>query len=430
MANSAVPSLDETHDPALRGWVEGAQDHPEFPIQNLPYGVALIGGTPHVVVAIGDQVLDLAMLETRGLLTIGRKSVFDRPALNWFMARPPAVWRRTRARLSQLLSGEDPALRDDAALRGEALRPRAAVELAMPFRVAGYTDFYASREHATNVGRMFRGDADALNPNWLHMPVGYNGRASTVVRSGTPIRRPMGQLKGPDDAVPRFAASAKLDIELEMGAVVGTSTRLGERLTTEAAYEAIFGYVLLNDWSARDIQFWEYRPLGPFQGKAFATTISPWVVTRDALEPFRVAPPPREVPLLPYLEEGTPNNFAVDLSIELKAAGRQEVVSRTSFAGMYYSSAQQLAHHSSSGCAMSTGDLLGSGTISGATRGSEGSLIELTQNGKTPLTLSDGSQRTFLEDGDTIILSGWCEREGAARIGFGECEGTVIPASV
>ena len=272
---------------------------------------------------------------------------------------------------------------------------------------------------------MFRGAENALPPNWLHMPIGYNGRASTVVVSGTPVRRPMGQLKGPSDELPRHGPSAKLDIELELGAIVGTGSVLGQTLTTAEADEMIFGYVLLNDWSARDIQVWEYQPLGPFQGKAFATSISPWVVTRDALEPFRVPSPPREIPLLPYLHEDPERNYDIQLEVELGTEAGTRKISRTNARGLYYSAAQQLAHHASSGCAMCTGDLLGSGTISGTTPDSLGSLLELTWNGRDRLDIA-GAQRTFLEDGDSVTLSGWCE--GSYRIGFGSCSGTIVPA--
>ncbi|MEM1401555.1 MAG: fumarylacetoacetase, partial [Pseudomonadota bacterium] len=298
--------------------------------------------------------------------------------------------------------------------------------LHLPIFVRSFTDFYASKEHATNVGSMFRDPDNALMPNWLHIPIGYNGRASTVVVSGTDIHRPMGQLKGPDDEAPRFGPCQKLDYELELGAVVGTPNAMGQRIETVEAYNAIFGYVLMNDWSARDIQVWEYQPLGPFQAKAFATTISPWIVTRQALEPFRAPAPERVKPLLPYLEEKTPNNFDIHLEVRLAPEGGASTrVSQTNYKAMYYSSAQQLTHHASSGCAMETGDLLGSGTISGSTRDSVGSLLELTWNGRDPVAVADGS-RTFIEDGDAIEMTGWCA--GLYRIGFGSCAGKVLPA--
>jgi fumarylacetoacetase len=423
--------LNRTHDPARRSWVASA-DAPgsDFPIQNLPYGVFTVsGGAPRVGVAIGDAVLDLSVLEAAGLVRPDPgASVFDAPDINAFMALPPAVWSESRALVSDLLEAGNPRLRDDEGLRPRALVPLAEARLHLPIFVRSYTDFYASREHATNVGSMFRDPSNALMANWLHIPIGYNGRASTVVVGGTPIRRPLGQLKGPNDPAPRFGRSEKLDFELELGAVVGTPSRMGQPVTTAQAYDMIFGYVLLNDWSARDIQIWEYQPLGPFQSKAFGTTISPWVVTREALEPFRVEAPEKVKPLLPYLVEKTPNNFDIQLEVALRPkGGRATVISRTNYRRVYYSSAQQLTHHAVSGCAMCTGDLLGSGTISGPERDSFGSLLELTWNGSDPLALDGGGSRAFLEDGDTIDLRGWCQGDGY-RIGFGPCAGEILPA--
>lgn len=418
-----MTGLNETHDPARKSWVESANGAEcDFPIQNLPYGVfSEADGRHRIGVAIGDEILDLTALEAAGILEPqpGR-AVFAEGVLNPFMALPRSVWSETRARIADLLDAE--AGRRD----GLVLVPRASVRLHLPIFVRSFTDFYASREHATNVGSLFRDPENALMPNWLHVPIGYNGRASTVVVSGTAIHRPNGQLKGPDDPAPRFGASRKLDIELEMGAIVGSPSEMGRPVSTAEAYEMIFGFVILNDWSARDIQVWEYQPLGPFQAKAFATTISPWVVTREALELFRAPTPERIKPLLPYLEEQTPNNFDLDLEVSFAPRGAEPtVIARTNFKGMYYSSAQQLAHHASSGCAMCTGDLLGSGTISGETPDSLGSLLEITRNGKDPIRLA-GGERTFIEDHDTLILSGRCQ--GAYRVGFGECTGTILPA--
>ena len=425
-----MSDLNQTHDPAARSWVASAnQEGTDFPIQNLPYGVFSVdGGDKHIGVAIGDEILDLTMIEQRGLVRPdGERTVFDRPELNAFMALGPAVWTETRATLFDLLHADSADLRDDADLRRQALFPMRDAEMHLPVYVRSYTDFYASREHATNVGTMFRGADNALPPNWLHIPIGYNGRASTVVVSGTDVRRPWGQLKAPDQEAPRFAPCERFDIELELGAIVGMPTALGDTLTVAEAYDKIFGYVLLNDWSARDIQTWEYQPLGPFQSKATATTISPWVVTRDALAPFRVSTPERVKPLLPYLEEVAPNNFDIDMEIELAAGGKATTISRTNYRGMYYSCAQQLAHHTTSGCAMCIGDLLGSGTISGAESGSYGSLLELSWGGKEPLELADGTTRSFLVDGDRVTFKAQCT-SGGARIGFGRCEGTVLPA--
>ncbi|PJI88420.1 fumarylacetoacetase [Sphingomonas koreensis] len=408
----------------LRSWVAAANAaDTDFPLNNLPYGVfsdATRG--PRCGVAIGDRILDMAALEAAGLLRLGDVPLFAEPGWNTLMAQGPAVWGALRAQLIALLA-------EGAAERVAVephLVPMAGAQLHLPFRVAGYTDFYASRQHAFNVGTMFRGAENALPPNWLHIPIGYNGRASSVVVSGTDVRRPWGQVKGPEDAAPRFAPSARFDIELELGAIVGTGS--SDPLTVAEADAMIFGYVLLNDWSARDIQAWEYQPLGPFQGKATATTISPWIVTAAALEPFRAHGPAREKPLLPYLDEPGPMLYDIDLEVGLTPEGGAEsVISRTSYREMYYSAAQQLAHHSTAGCRMEVGDLLGTGTISGPDKGSFGSLLELSWGGKEPLTLAGGAQRSFVEDGDTLILRGQCRGDGY-RIGFGDCSGTVIPA--
>ena len=414
-------------------WVTSANrpDH-DFPIQNLPYGAFRMPGEAfRCGVAIGDFVLDLAALEQAGLLDAGGgASVFGQPDINAFMALSADAWARVRARLTELLASDgDPALRDDAALRARALVRQDSVELGLPIKVAGYTDFYAGRQHAFNVGSIFRGPENALPPNWLHIPIGYNGRASTVVVSGTDVRRPLGQRKAPDASEPSFGPSTRLDIELELGAVVGQGSTLGAPITVAEADAMIFGFVLLNDWSARDIQAWEYQPLGPFQAKAFATTISPWVVTRAALEAFRCAAPERERPLLPYLQEPGPMLYDIELEVHMQPQGaaRATTISRTNANALYYSAAQQLAHHAVSGCRMEVGDLLGSGTISGAEKGQYGSLLELSWSGKEPLVLDGGARRSFIEDGDTLTLSGWAQGDGY-RIGFGACTGTILPA--
>lgn len=416
-----MPGLNKTHDPARKSWVTSANDGAtDFPIQNLPMGVfSQGGGTKRVGVAIGDMILDLTALEASGILSPAAAPVFADGVLNPFMALPQPVWSDTRAAIADLLDidGGDPSL---------SLVAQAEATLHLPIFVRSFTDFYASREHATNVGTMFRDPDNALMPNWLHIPIGYNGRASTVVASGTPIHRPNGQLKGPQEDAPRFGPCQKLDIELELGAIVGTPNDIGQPVTAAEAYDNIFGYVLLNDWSARDMQVWEYQPLGPFQAKAFGTTISPWVVTREALEPFRAAAPERIKPLLPYLNEATPNNFDITMEIALAPAGKPATtISRTNYKYMYYSSALQLVHHASSGCAMATGDLLGSGTISGPTPDSYGSLLELTWNGRDKLQV-EGGERAFLEDGDRVDITGWCE--GDYRLGFGQCSGQILPA--
>ncbi|MBU6496918.1 MAG: fumarylacetoacetase [Rhodospirillales bacterium] len=424
--------LNPTHDPARRSWVESA-NRPEaaFPIQNLPYGVFSVGdGSRRVGVAIGEMILDLAVLEEAGLLPpAAGPRVFDQPDINAFMARGPQAWQAMRARIAGLLDAAGSPLRDDPALRGRAMVPQHAARMHLPIAVRGFTDFYASKDHATNVGSLFRDPKNALTANWLHIPIGYNGRASSVVVSGTDIRRPLGQIKPPEAEAPVLAACRRLDFELEIGAIVGVPSAMGTPVTTAQAYDMIFGYVLLNDWSARDIQQWEYVPLGPFQSKAFATTISPWVVTSEALEPFRVGTPPRVTPLLPYLAEATPNNFDIRLEVAMRPTGVAEetAISHTNFRHMYYSAAQQLTHHAIGGCPMNVGDLLGSGTISGPTPDSLGSLLEMTRNGAQPLTLHGGGRRGFIEDGDEIIMRGWCEGAGY-RIGFGEARGRILPA--
>jgi fumarylacetoacetase len=410
----------------MTSWVESANSaDTDFPLNNLPYGVFSTDSLEaRCGVAIGDQILDMAALEEAGIVTLGEEPVFDVPYWNDVMEMGTETWEALRKRLIQLLSA-GAAEQDQVAPHLVAM---ADAELHMPMVVSEYTDFYAGRHHATNVGTMFRGAENALPPNWLHIPIGYNGRASTVVVSGTEISRPNGQLKAPDATIPSFGPCKRLDIELEMGAIVGTSTDMGQPINVTQADEMIFGYVILNDWSARDIQAWEYQPLGPFQAKAFATSISPWIVTKAALEPFRTSTPEREFDLLPYLQEPGPMLYDIDLSVIIEPAnGTPEVLAKTNYNEMYYSAAQQLAHHASSGCAMNAGDLLGSGTISGKEKSERGSLLELSWGGKEPLTLKDGSTRSFIEDGDTMILTGHSQGDGY-RIGFGSCTGKITPA--
>ncbi|UWR37222.1 MULTISPECIES: fumarylacetoacetase [Sulfitobacter] len=410
----------------MTSWVESANSaDTDFPLNNLPYGVFTTNRLEaRCGVAIGDQILDMAALEEEGLITLAEEPVFDVPYWNDVMDLGPAAWASLRARLVELLCADAP----DQAAVAPHLVPMDEARLHMPMMVSEYTDFYAGKHHATNVGTMFRGAENALPPNWLHIPIGYNGRASTVVVSGTEITRPNGQLKAPDADAPHFGPCQRLDIELEMGAIVGTSTEMGQPVSIDEADEMIFGYVLLNDWSARDIQAWEYQPLGPFQAKAFATSISPWIVTRDALEPFRTSTPEREKDLLPYLRETKPGLYDIDLSVLLQPeGGGAEEIARTNYREMYYSAAQQLTHHASSGCAMNAGDLLGSGTISGPEKSQRGSLLELSWGGKEPITLADGSSRSFVEDGDTLTLTGHAQGDGF-RVGFGSCTGKIRPA--
>src|ERR1700730_17918590 len=441
-------ALSNTTRASLKSWVEAANTPTtDFPIQNLPFGVFCdkASSSPRVGVAIGDLIVDLAVLETTGLLSVPYtvtddaghpKSVFLQARLNDFVALGKAVWNSVRIQLSLLLSADGIALRDNAAVRERAfVRQRNAV-MHLPYEIPGYTDFYSSREHATNVGSMFRDPKNALMPNWLEIPIGYNGRASSVVVSGTPVRRPNGQRKDPDSARPTYGPCRKLDIELETGFFVGIGSSLGSPIPATTADKHIFGMVLLNDWSARDIQQWEYQPLGPFNSKGFATTISPWVVTMDALAPFRVEQPVQIPKPLSYLRGAT--NAGVDLNLEVqlkpKFAASPTTIARTNFKHMYWSMAQQLAHHTSSGCNIRVGDLLGSGTISGPKSdfrgdnvGTFGSLLELSWNGQSPLKLGNDEVRSFIEDGDELTLLGWCQGDGY-RVGFGSCVGTILPA--
>lgn len=410
----------------MRSWVESANTpETEFPLNNLPYGVfSLDGDDPRCGVAIGDMVLDLAAMEAAGLLRIADDMVLDVPFWNEVMELGPEAWARLRVLLLGFL-GEGAESRGVVA---HYLIPQARVQMHMPLLVAEHTDFYASLQHARNMGAILRGSPD-LPANWLHIPIGYSGRASSVVVSGTDIHRPLGQTRAPDVAMPSFGPSKQLDMELEIGAIVGTGSTLGQPITTAQAAKMIFGFVLLNDWSARDIQGWECQPLGPFQGKAFGTTISPWIISSAALEPFRCAGPAREVPLLPYLHEKTPGFYNIDLQVDMQPAGAAQAttITRTNYNRMYYSAVQQLTHHAVCGCEMNPGDLLGSGTISGPDRGEFGSLMELSWGGKQPYTLDTGETRTFIEDGDTLTLRGHAQGDGY-RVGFGVCAGRILPA--
>jgi fumarylacetoacetase len=423
-------ALKATLNPARKSWLDSANEPDnDFPIQNLPFGVFSneVDPTPRTGVAIGGWIVDLAVLEKAKLLPFG--DVYYKPRLNDFIALGREAWRSVRIALSALLASDSPTLRDNAALRQRALVPQANATLHLPVEIPGYTDFYSSKEHATNVGSMFRDPKNALLPNWSEMPIGYNGRASSVIVSGTPVRRPNGQLKLPDQERPVFGACRKLDIELEMGFVIGAGNALGEPVQCNEAESHIFGMVLLNDWSARDIQQWEYVPLGPFNAKGFATTISPWIVTLDALEPFRTATPVQDPQPLEYLRHEGDHAFDIELAVSLRPEGAAQAsrLSRTNFRLMYWSMAQQLAHHTVAGCNTRVGDLMGSGTISGPTPDSCGSLLEMTWNGQRPIALAEGGERTFIQDGDELVLSGWCQGEGY-RVGFGSCSGEVLAA--
>eukprot|EP00937_MAST-01D_sp_MAST-1D-sp2_P002775 g2775.t1 len=419
----------------MASWIEYSAEC-DFPIQNLPYGVfSPPGGSPRAGVAIGDQVLDLSALAGAGMFAAlpDNGACFSEPTLNAFMGAGKGAWDATRATVTRLLSADTADLRDNADLRASALFAQAEVTMHMPARIGDYTDFYSSREHATNVGTMFRGAANALQPNWLHLPVGYHGRSSSVVLSGTPVRRPRGQLQK-DREDPKqgstFGACKLMDFELEMAMFVGPGNKLGEPLSIDAADDHIFGLVLMNDWSARDIQKWEYVPLGPFTAKNFATSISPWVVPLAALEPFRCAtsagvqdaPEP-----LPYLKD--PNYGSYDVKLEVLIDGedttKPHTVSKSNFANLYWNVRQQLVHHTVTGCDMHPGDLLGSGTISGQTPDAFGSMLELCWKGTKEVPLGDEATRKFLKNGDNVIMRGHCQGDGY-RVGFGECTGQVL----
>lgn len=412
--------------PLLKSWIDSANapDCP-FPLNNLPYGVfSVADGVLHCGVAIGDRIVDATGLEAAGILRADPDAdVLDASYWNDFMELGADAWSAYREALTALLAeGAGEEVQDQITTYSV---PMDEATLHMPFQVAEFTDFYAGKHHATNVGTMFRGPENALPPNWLHIPIGYNGRASSVVVSGTDIRRPWGQLKGPNDDAPRWAPCARFDIELEMGAIVGQASE--GPISVDEADANIFGYVLLNDWSARDIQAWEYQPLGPFQAKATATTISPWIVTKAALAPFRCATPAREKDLLPHLRDTGPMLYDIDLSVTLTPEGGETgTIAETNYKEMYYSAAQQLAHHTTSGCPMRVGDLLGSGTISGPEKHNRGALLEISWGGKEPFDVS-GQTRSFIEDGDTLTLHGHAQGDGY-RIGFGDCTGTVLPA--
>ncbi|MBG6082545.1 fumarylacetoacetase [Rubrivivax gelatinosus] len=437
------PGVDETHDPALTSWVESANaEGTDFPLQNLPFAVFRRAGSRQAWrggVAIGDQVLDLAALQAAGVAD-GRAAealaLAAGETLNPLMAAGRGHWQALRQSLSRLLrAGALERRRLEA-----ALVPQAAAEFTLPAQIGDYTDFYTSIHHATNVGKLFRPDHPLL-PNYKWVPIGYHGRASSIVVSGTGIRRPCGQLMRPDAEYPELAPTRRMDFELELGLFVGPGNALGEPVPIGAAEDRIFGVCLLDDWSARDLQAWEYQPLGPFLAKNFATTISPWVVTLEALAPFRVGAarrPAGDPRPLPYLDSPAAAEVgAVDLqlSVELQTAAMRArgeagaTISRTSWRHAYWTMAQLVAHHSVNGCNLRPGDLLGTGTLSGPTPGEAGALIELSVGGKRPVGLPGGEQRCFLEDGDAVVLRGWCEAPGRRRIGLGECRGTVLPAA-
>jgi fumarylacetoacetase len=429
--------MNETHDPGLRSWIESANSpSSDFPIQNLPFGVFRRRGTgdqQRIGVAIGDQIVDLLRCrDERRLIGLPEplQDACGRPLLNPLMALGP-MSSALRRRLIELLRAESPA--EPGLLVGMQ-----DADLLMPIDARGYTDFYASIFHATNVGSLFRPD-NPLLPNYKHVPIAYHGRTSSLVVSGTPVRRPWGQIKGPNDSAPSFRPSQRLDYETEVAAIVGTGNQLGEPIDIDDAENHVFGLCLLNDWSARDIQSWEYQPLGPFLAKNFATTLSPWIVTVDALEPFRCTAfnrpegDPQPLPYLTPAANGATAGFDLTIDVHLRSAEMRARdlpaarLSRGSFADMYWTVAQLLTHHTSNGCNLLSGDVIGSGTVSGPREGSRGCLLEIT-GGSRPLELPSGEKRLFLADGDEITFHGFCERPGRARIGFGICSGLILPA--
>jgi fumarylacetoacetase len=417
----------------MKSFINVAPDS-HFPIQNLPFGIfSPAGAAPRAGVAIGEFVLDLAVLEERGHFRTPEfqgRAVFSAGALNSFLALGRLAWRKAREVIQRLLDSETPTLRDDAELRARAFHSRKEVTMHLPARIGDYTDFYSSYHHAHNVGTMLRGPENALMPNWKWLPVAYHGRASSIVVSGTDVRRPHGQIKPPDAAAPIFGPSRGFDYELETAFLIGPGNSLGHPISIERAADHIFGLVLMNDWSARDVQAWEYQPLGPFLAKNFCTSISPWVVTLEALEPFRKPLLPQDPEPLPYLR--VPNDSTYDIQLEAhlqtKALAVPHPITRTNFQNLYWSIVQQLAHHTVNGCNLQPGDLLASGTISGPTEESRGCMLELTWRGANPLTLPNGETRKWLEDGDRLTITGWAQGEGY-RIGFGEVTGQVLPAT-
>ncbi len=419
----------KANNPALKSFIEVAKDS-DFPIQNLPFGIFSPSSDStqdaRVGIRIGDFVLDMSELSELNLINdLGfDHSVFFENVLNPFIELGQKNWRATREKVSELLqTGSDLEEHKD-----KVLFPIESVTMHMPVKVGDYTDFYSSIEHATNLGKLFRPNGDALMPNWKHIPVGYHGRASSIVVSGTEIHRPKGQIKPNEEEPPIFSPCKTLDFELEMAFIVGKSTKLGDSIPITEAENHIFGMVVFNDWSARDIQKWEYVPLGPFLGKSFASSISPWVVTLDALEPFRVASPEQEPEVLEYLKYTGDHNFNINLEVDLiPNGGESTTISHSSFKYLYWNMAQQLTHHTINGCNVNVGDMCASGTISGKDENSYGSLIEITQGGKQTIKLKNGEERKFIQDNDTIVMRGFCQND-SVRIGFGEVSGKILPA--
>ncbi len=422
----------KANNPSLQSWIK-VEKNSDFPIQNLPFGIFKSiekDKKPRVGSIIGNTVIDLSALAHEGYFNKCNFStqVFKSSSLNDFMALGKKVCADVRNTLSDLFEKNNASLRDNAEINSKVLYPIDRVELLLPIKINDYTDFYSSKEHATNVGSMFRDPANALLPNWKHIPIGYHGRASSIVVSGTKFHRPKGQIKPQDAEAPIFVPTRSLDFELEMAFTTCNATKLGESISIAESEDHIWGLMLFNDWSARDMQTWEYVPLGPFLAKSFASSVSPWVVTLDALEPFRTKGPEQDVKVLPYLEFSGNKNFNINLEVYIKAQDKEPFkVCTSNFKYMYWNMSQQLAHQTSNGCNINVGDLYASGTISGPTPDSYGSMLELTWRGTKPLKLADGSERKFINDHDTVIMKGFAENE-LTRIGFGEVKNKVLSA--
>ena len=418
------------NDPNRKSWIP-VPENSDFPIQNIPFGVFI---TKEDVITIGTRIgncaIDMGALQQLGYfegieLT---DDMFMQDTLNDFISDGKKTWRLVRNRLAELFDETNPTLRDNKNHREVVIFKVEDIEMLLPVQIGDYTDFYSSKEHATNVGKMFRDPENALLPNWLHIPVGYHGRSSTIVPSGIPVHRPYGQTLPNGETTPVFGPSRLVDFELETAFITTDANLMGEPIPVEEAEEHIFGMVLFNDWSARDIQKWEYVPLGPFLAKNFASSISPWIVTMDALEPFRVKGPEQSPEPLPYLQQKGAKAFDINLEVAIQPENEVEtVVSRSNLKYMYWSMAQQLAHHTINGCRVNSGDMMGSGTISGPTEDSFGSMLELSWGGQKPLKMNDGSERKFINDNDTVIIRGYCQKDNL-RIGFGEVSSKLLPA--
>lgn len=419
----------KTNDPSKKSWLE-VSPNSDFQIQNIPFGVFLTRDDVITIgTRIGDYAIDLGALHQLGYfdgipLT---DDIFLQDTLNDFISDGKKTWRLVRNRISEIFDITNPSLKENQEHRQIVLFTMDEIEMQLPVQIGDYTDFYSSKEHATNIGTMFRDPENALLPNWLHIPIGYHGRSSTIIPSGQNIRRPMGQTLPKGAHQPEFGPSKMVDFELEMGFITTDANKLGESIPIDEAEDYIFGLVLLNDWSARDIQKWEYVPLGPFMAKNFASSISPWIVTLEALEPFRVDSPAQNPAPLPYLQQKGKNSFDINLEVSITPdGGSPSTITKSNFKYMYWTMAQQLAHHTSNGCKVISGDLMGSGTISGTTPDSYGSMLELAWQGTKPIDLQDGEKRTSIQDLDTVTLKGFCEKDGV-RIGFGKVETKLLP---